>query len=44
MCADIAEFKLVKAVKDQNGRKVELPLAIFDPMNPELAKMSVAGN
>ncbi|WP_214052099.1 hypothetical protein [Photorhabdus caribbeanensis] len=44
MCADIAEFQLVKAVKDQNGWKVELPMAIFDPMNPELVKMSVTGN
>lgn len=42
-CEDIAEFEVVKAVEDQNGRKVELPLSIFEANNPELAKMSVAG-
>lgn len=42
-CEDIAEFQVVKAVEDQNGRKVELPLSIFEANNPELAKMSVAG-
>ena len=42
-CEDVAEFEVVKAVEDQNGRKVELPLSIFEANNPELAKMSVAG-
>ncbi|OAT51966.1 IrmA family protein [Providencia heimbachae] len=42
-CEDIAEFEVVKAVEDQNGHKVELPLSIFQANNPELAKMSVAG-
>ncbi|EIU7555377.1 hypothetical protein LHV18_00060 [Providencia rettgeri] len=42
-CKDVAEFEVVKAVEDQNGRKVELPLSIFQANNPELAKMSVAG-
>ena len=32
---------MVKAVEDQNGRKVELPLSIFQANNPELAKMLV---
>ncbi|WP_272685368.1 IrmA family protein [Providencia sp. PROV130] len=40
-CEDVAEFEVVKAVEDQNGRKVELPLSIFEANNPELAKMSV---
>ncbi|WP_285715202.1 IrmA family protein [Proteus vulgaris] len=43
LCEDVAEFEVVKAVEDQNGRKVELPLSIFEANNPELAKMSVAG-
>ncbi|MEQ4897975.1 IrmA family protein [Proteus vulgaris] len=42
-CEDIAEFEVVKVVEDQNGRKVELPLSIFEASNPELAKVSVAG-
>lgn len=42
-CEDVADFEVVKAVEDQNGRKVELPLSIFQANNPELAKMSVAG-
>ena len=42
-CEDVAEFEVVKAVEDQNGRKVELPLSIFEANNPELVKMSVAG-
>ncbi|MEX6312580.1 IrmA family protein [Providencia manganoxydans] len=42
-CEDVAEFEVVKAVEDQNGRKVELPLSIFEANNPELAKVSVAG-
>ncbi|WP_286146231.1 IrmA family protein [Shigella sp. FC1967] len=37
-CKDVAEFEVVKAVEDQNGRKVELPLSIFQANNPELAK------
>ncbi|ENR5392233.1 IrmA family protein [Providencia rettgeri] len=41
-CEDVAEFEVVKAVEDQNGRKVELPLSTFQANNPELAKMSVA--
>lgn len=42
-CEDVAEFEVVKAVEDQNGRKVELPLSLFEANNPELAKMSVVG-
>lgn len=42
LCDDIGEFKVIKAVEDKNGRKVQLPLSIFEPMNPELAKMSVS--
>ncbi|HFQ2073262.1 TPA: IrmA family protein [Providencia stuartii] len=41
-CEDVAEFEVVKAVENQNDRKVELPLSIFQANNPELAKMSVA--
>ena len=41
-CEDIAEFQVIKAVEYQNGRKVELPLSIFEANNPELAKVSVA--
>lgn len=41
-CEDVAEFEVVKVVEDQNGRKVELPLSIFEANNPELAKVSVA--
>ncbi len=40
-CEVVAEFEVVKAVEDQNGRKVELPLSIFQANNPELAKMLV---
>nr|WP_314266786.1 IrmA family protein [uncultured Moellerella sp.] len=43
-CADVGGFQLVKAIEDQNGKKVELSLGLFEPMNPELAKISVAGN
>lgn len=43
-CTDVAEFEVVKAVENQNGRKVELPLSIFEANNPELAKVSVASN
>lgn len=42
-CADIGEFQLIKAVEDQNGKKVELSIDLFEAMNPELAKVSVAG-
>ncbi|MEQ4924165.1 IrmA family protein [Proteus hauseri] len=42
LCDDIGEFKVIKVVEDKNGRKVQLPLSIFEPMNPELAKMSVS--
>lgn len=42
-CEDVAEFQVIKAVEDQNGHKVELPLSIFQANNPKLAKMSVAG-
>ncbi|MEY0015631.1 IrmA family protein [Providencia rettgeri] len=41
-CEDVDEFEVVKAVEDQNGRKVELPLSIFEANKPELAKVSVA--
>ena len=41
-CEDIAEFQVIKVVENQNGRKVELPLSIFEANNPELAKVSVA--
>ena len=44
LCNDIGEFKVIKVVEDKNGRKVQLPLSIFEPMNPELAKMSVSGS
>ncbi|MBJ2118268.1 hypothetical protein [Proteus penneri] len=43
-CADIGEFQLIKAVEDQNGKKVEISVGLFEPMNPELAKVSVACN
>ncbi|WP_042844898.1 IrmA family protein [Providencia rettgeri] len=42
-CEDVAEFQVIKAVEEQNGHKVELPLSTFQANNPKLAKMSVAG-
>ncbi|EPL8093929.1 IrmA family protein [Morganella morganii] len=41
-CEDVAEFQVIKAVENQNGHKVVLPLSIFAANNPELAKMTVA--
>lgn len=43
-CADIGDFQLIKAVEDQNGKKVEISVGLFEPMSPELAKVSIKGN
>ncbi|EMW6874471.1 IrmA family protein [Providencia vermicola] len=41
-CEDVAEFEVVRVVKDQKGRKVELLISIFQANNPKLTKVSVA--
>ncbi|HCD1094155.1 IrmA family protein [Providencia rettgeri] len=42
-CEDVAVFEVIKAVENQNGHKVELPLSTFQANNLELAKMSISG-